>query len=185
MKNAIFLTLLLAISNLAIADSKIKDFKASSTVNRSCLLSVTDVNFGNYDSTDIVDKSAENTVTFRCTKGTAWDYYSYAAYYASNGVNNGGITMSQAEKDTIKNSIGSTGYASAMKNGTSRLYYQVKLSDGIWDNDVDMPGRVNMGHYVGTSTGEVTSFNLSYRIIKSQYVAPGLYRDTQTAYIAF
>ena len=69
-------------------------------------------------------------------------------------------------------------------NGT-KLYYQVQMSDNVWDNDVDMPGRPNNGHYLGTGTGATQPLSLTYRIIKSQYVPPGNYIDNATVYIDF
>ena len=159
--------------------------KATATLSSSCRLSATNANFGNYDPIVSSDSTTTAIMTIYCTKGTAWNFYEYAYYYYQNGVNNAGVSMTTTEMNILKSLSNSTGYASAMISNGNRLFYQVQMSDGVWDNDVDMSGRSNSGHYLGTGTGQNQDLSINFRIPKNQYVPPGSYADNVGAYIAF
>lgn len=167
------------------AESATASNKATATLSSSCRLSATNANFGNYDPIVSSDSTTTAIMTIYCTKGTAWNFYEYAYYYSQSGVNNAGISMTTAEMNILKSLSNSTGYASAMISNGNRLFYQVQMSDGVWDNDVDMSGRSNSGHYLGTGTGQNQDLSINFRIPKNQYVPPGSYADNVTAYIAF
>lgn len=149
------------------AASVVKEINVNTKLNNSCSLAVSDVVFGTYNPTANIDHTTTQNITIRCTKGTPWNFYEYAVYYSYAGATN------------------STGYASAMLFNGNKLYYQVQMSDGVWDNDVDMGGRPNSGHFVGTGNGQNQNLTLNFRIIKNQFVAQGNYVDTATAYISF
>lgn len=167
------------------ADTTTNTTKTTATLSNSCRLSATNANFGTYDPTAPADSTTTSIMTIFCTKGTAWNFYEYALYYSQTGVNNAGITMTSAEMNVLKAASNSTGYASAMTSSGNRLYYQAQMSDGVWDNDVDMSGRPNSGHFLGTGTGQTQILSINFRLLKNQYVPPGSYADNATAYIAF
>lgn len=170
MKNnlTIILSAILILSSLsAHADTATNTTKATASLSSSCVVGTTDVVFGLYNPNTTTDTTTTQTVSIRCTKGTPWNFYEYAVYYTGIGGSN------------------STGIASAMLYNGNKLYYQVQMSDGVWDNDVDMSGRPNNGHFVGSGTGQTQNLTLNFRILKNQYVPPGNYKDTATAYIDF
>lgn len=170
MNQKIKIILLVLASTLTVpsyADMVNKTLQVGAKVENSCTLAVSDVVFGNYDPQAKIDHTTNQSVTIRCTKGTSWNFYEYAAYYSYAGATN------------------STGYASAMINNGNKLYYQVQMADGVWDNDVDMPNRPNSGHFVGQGDGQDQNLTLNFRVIKNQYVTPGNYKDSVTAYVEF
>lgn len=169
-KIAFILSTILGLSSLS-AQAQTKTAtnttKATASLASSCVIGTNDVVFGVYNPVATSDTQTTQTVSIRCTKGTPWNFYEYALYYAYAGATN------------------STGYASAMIYNGNKLYYQVQMSDGVWDNDVDMSGRPNNGHFLGTGTGQTQTLSINYRIIKNQYVPPGNYKDTATVYVDF
>lgn len=170
MKNklSIILSGILALSSLSVnAATATKTAKATASLVSSCVIGTTNVVFGEYNPIATTDTTTTQTVTIRCTKGIPWNFYEYAMYYTYTGATN------------------STAYASAMIYNGNKLYYQVQMADGVWDNDVDMGGRPNNGHFLGTGTGQNQTLTINYRIIKNQYVVPGNYKDTATVHIDF
>lgn len=170
MKNnlAIIVSAILALSSIsANAATVTKTTKATASLSSSCVVATNNVIFGIYDPNAKTDTTTTQTVTIRCTKGTPWNLYEYAAYYSYAGATN------------------STGYASAMIYNGNRLYYQAQMADGVWDNDVDMPNRPNNGHFIGNGTGQNQTLTINYRIIKNQYVPPGNYKDNATVHLDF
>lgn len=180
-----FFTLIGFTALTSYADTTTNTTKTTATLSSSCRLTATNANFGNYDPTTPADTTTTSSMTIFCTKGTAWNFYEYALYYSQTGVNNAGVSMTSAEMNVLKAASNSTGYASAMTSSSNRLFYQAQMSDGVWDNDVDMSGRPNSGHFLGTGTGLTQNLTINFRILKNQYVPPGSYVDNATAYIAF
>lgn len=159
------LTSILAIPSYA--ETSNNTLQIGTKLENSCIFTASDVVFGNYDPQAKIDHIANQSVTIRCTKNTAWTFYEHAAYYSYAGATN------------------STGVAAAMVNNGNKLYYQMQMSDGVWDNDMDQPGRPNSGRFVGKGNGINQNLTLNFRIMKNQYVTPGNYKDSVTTYIEF
>jgi spore coat protein U-like protein len=164
MKSFLTILILAACALNAQAGVATANMTSSAVLNKTCTLSTTNVEFGDYSALNVDHQLSSNTVTLKCSKGTAWNYYQYSAYYSIAGY-----------ADTV----------AAMVNGTSKLYYQAQVADGTWDNDIDRPASANLGHYLGTGNGLDQTFNVNYRLLKNQYVKPGSYVDNVTAYLVF
>lgn len=159
------LAILASLTGAAMADNNsVKDFKSTAKINNSCLLSATDVVFGNYDPNNVDHQIAQQVIKFKCTKNAIFTISTY--------------DQSSSSK---KNQYG---IMAVMKNGTSILNYQVyNPIANFWNDDIDGTNGSTFISKVGT--GEEETLYLDYRIIKNQYVRAGNYSGNATTTISF
>lgn len=175
MKKTIIFTLLASMSSIALAQTTTTGTtKATASLSSSCIFTSTDAVFGTYDPASAVNQQTNQTVDILCTKGTSWTFYTGATdlYLALGSTTVNGYSI------TTNNQY------SSMTLGANRLLYQVQLKNGVWANDLYQD--VNLTNaYTGLGNGATQTLTIPYRILKNQYVVPGNYADTATAYIKF
>jgi spore coat protein U-like protein len=156
---AIFLALVACVANAGTATS---NMNATASLNASCVFSMPNVEFNNYDPSFNQDQTTTQAVAILCTKGTPWKFYTGALDLNSNN------------------------QYSYMSFNTYKLVYQVQLVNGAWENDLYSNAALNASYtYTGTGTGNTQNLSLNYRILKNQYVPVGNYLGNVTAYIVF
>lgn len=162
MKNLGIAMLLALVACSASAQTATTNLKTTASLNASCVFSMPNVEFNNYDPSLNQDQTTTQAVEILCTKGTPWKFYTGAVDINSNNQ-----------------------YA-YMSFGTYKLVYQVQLVNGAWENDLYSNAALNASYtYTGAGTGTKQNLSLNYRVLKNQYVPAGNYLGSVTAYIAF
>lgn len=159
-------TIVLALSiGQAFADNKTASNKATATLANSCQFSTSNVVFGNYDPNATDHLQSSQNLNLKCTKGTAYRIWTYAA---------SSLTLANYGAVAIMTSASST----------DKLYYQIYQSwytPARWNDDNNYDPET----YRGTGDGAWQSISFLYRVIKNQYVAPANYSATQTMNVTF
>lgn len=168
-------------TTVANADSFNQDLTITSKVAKVCHIKTQDVDFGAYNPSSPDFQYVNGEVSIKCTQGTAWNFYQYSAYYEIATLNDIGGKAVKANPE----SANSSNVAAMIGPNSSKLYYQVQVSDGKWDNDIDLSTSVNSGHYLGVGNKQFQIINPQYRIFPGQYVGKGSYADTQTVLVDF
>ena len=140
--------------------------KATATLATSCRFSTTDVIFGDYNPTAEDHLYSNQVVTYTCTKGTPFT-----------------LTSS----DNVSSTTNAYGVLAEMTNSGTKLYFQVLLhwvSANSWFDDIDSyNGSGNPYKAVGSGSEETLS--IQYRVIKNQYIKPGVYSATNNMTFTF
>jgi spore coat protein U-like protein len=151
--------------NMAVAGTSTDTFAVTANVVDSCLITATDINFGDYDpvSTNATTPVTRSDVfSYTCTSGTS-------------------ATVSMSE-GTYTSATGSTPQR-AMMNGTNALLYNLYSDAGytnVWQTTS------GTGHSVAVGTGSAQSFTVYAKIDAGQNTVPvGSYSDTVTVTITF
>ncbi len=153
---------LLALAGTADAATKTSNFTVNATVASNCVISSTNLNFGNYDATTALTGSS--SVVVRCSNGTIY---------------------------TVSLSPGSGSFATrTMKNGTNNLEYNLYTTNAlttVWGD-----GTASTGTRGGTGTGlsaardqTLTVFGSLPNSTANQDAPAGAYTDTITATVTY
>lgn len=167
-KKSILCFFIFSCSQFALADNTSTNFKASASLVNSCQFITTDVNFGEYNPNNTSPLTTTQTTTILCTKGTSYTFHTSSVY---NGVWSYTTFRGQWVTSMVYNNV--------------PLYFQVKMPNGAWEDDMENWDYPNKGFYVGTGTGKAEIYTLQYRILENQYVAPGNYVGYATANLIF
>lgn len=175
MKKIILMALLVGLSSSLMAQTTTTGTtKATASLSSSCRINTTDAIFGTYDPASAVNQQTNQTVDVTCTKGTPWTFYTGATdLYLTLG-----NTTVNGYPITTNNQY------SGMISGSNKLLYQVQLQNGVWANDLYQDSSFSNA-YINTGSGLTQTLTIPYRILKNQYVAPGNYADSATAYLVF
>lgn len=155
-----FLLLTLVLAQSVFASNISTTQKATASLNSTCRLEAGNAVFGTYDPNAATEQQTTQNINILCSRGTAWTIYTGANDVYSNNA-----------------------YA-AMTSGSNKLLYQAQLTNGNWENDTYHNSSM-VGTPRGTGTGDIQSVSITYRILPNQYVAPGNYIDTPTAFLLF
>ncbi len=136
---------ILALSSVSMAATKTNNLNVTASVAANCnIQSVVDVAFGAYDSTSATDLDAAGSMTFRCTKNTAYKTYLVGVRQMVGAVNADNLNFelySDNGRTTVYPSDNSGGSTPAPSNAaiTSDIYGRVTA---LQDVSVDTYSRV-------------------------------------------
>ncbi len=141
------------------SQSKTANLKVSATVVANCIVTTTDINFGNYDPVGVnatAPLDATGSVTLACTRGTL------ARVAMSYGANASGNTR-------------------RMANGPSLLTYELHINAqraSPWNSPYTFTG----GAAPSSAPRTMTVYG---RVLQAQDVPPGAYADTVLVIVTF
>ena len=154
----------LVASGLSQAGTASNTFQVTATINSSCTVSGTALNFGS--SIDPLAAAtpidATSALSVKCTNTTPYTVALNA------GANAGGASVFSAR---------------TMKSGTNSLAYQLYLDSGrssVWGDSTNTSSTVS-----GTGTGNTQSLTIYGRLPSLANVVPGSYTDTVTVTISY
>jgi len=143
----------------SLAGTTTTTFGVSATVINQCIVSATNLAFGNYDPTSSVDTTSSNTLSVTCTLS---DPYTIAL----NGGTTSGGNISQRKMTTGSNTI-------------NYNIYQDSSHTTLWGDGTTGSTEA------GTGSGIVQTYT-AYGIVPKQQVIPsGVYTDTITVTLNF
>lgn len=160
----IALAIAITLCSAAHAESTTNATKATAALASSCRLLTTNVVFGEYNPAAEDHLTSTQTVTYTCTRGTP-------------------ITITTADGSSTS-ATNSYGILASMKYSSNTLYFQVfNPIAKFWNDDID--GANGSTVISKTGSGREETLSLDYRIIKNQFVPPGIYTATNTIKMTF
>jgi spore coat protein U-like protein len=140
------------------------DFDVTATVLGACTIGATNMDFGDYDTTDLTPTEKTSTITHTCTIGQT-----------------GTVLISQGSQANIGNSTDAAPIRAMTDGATGTLPYTLRLgnaSGAIW-------GNTSLTGQSFTSTGSATPVLVYGRIAAGETVLAGNYSDTVTVSIVY
>lgn len=157
----ILLPLLTSLPASAMAATVTDTFQVTATVLGSCLVSATDLAFGNYTPTSGTALDQTSTVTVTCTTGTTYSVGLNA------GLNDDGNGVAGRRM---------------VYNTTNFLAYALYSDSGRTTNWGNTPPTDTVG---GTGNGAAQDITVYGRVPINQYVTAGAYADTITVTVTY
>ena len=150
----------IAMPNMAWATDATTTMGVSATVLNACLVTATNMAFGNYDPTSSSATDATSNINVTCTPGTLYNV----------GLNAG-------------STAGATVTTRKMLNGVTPLNYSLYSNSGRSTNWGNTPGSDTISQTASTIVP--TSFTVYGRIPAQQSAAAGSYSDTVTVTVSY
>lgn len=150
----------LSLSGAAHAATASSTMGVSATVQNACIVSSSDMAFGNYNPTSASPTDSTTTIDVTCTTGTSFTV----------GLNAG-------------TTLGATVSTRQMANGTNRLDYALYSDSGRSTNWGNTPGTDTPA--ASTATTSPSSFTVYGRVPAQQNVPAGAYTDTVTVTVNY
>lgn len=145
------------LSPTAFAQTSTNNFQVASTLNATCVINVTDIDFGVIKQSQ--DNLVNSSVNFLCSNGVRWT----ATFGAGSG------TTSERTLVNTQNSTEKLNY-NLYKNGRGTIPVGAILGDSA---------------YIYDGTGISQAFTIIAKVPAGQYVTPGTYSDVITVSVTY
>lgn len=143
-----------------------ENMRASAKIEPSCVFTVQNVEFGEYNPNNPEYIHREMKSSVKCSKNLAYKYYTTGGQYVKTPI-----------------------FASYMTNDVNadKLLFQVQTNNGSWQDDMYQPAPqlVNNGLLSAIGTGDWQEHSINYRLVPNQYVSKGNYSVNHSFQVFF